>query len=156
MALTLTADLTLIHDCEATALADTGSETVVLDNEIFVENLNSLATIVRNQTSYNEYTKAAGTWNMSDPDDHVYFWINTSVATFLGPKDSGTGLILQLRDGSGNYKQWNIAGNDTWDGRWRCFCQSVAEPADGWDDCEDPKKYCCERVPTIPTEEENE
>ncbi|KPK55003.1 MAG: hypothetical protein AMS22_05105 [Thiotrichales bacterium SG8_50] len=49
-------------------------------------------------------------------------------------KTTGTtntsGYHIRLTDGSGNYKEWHIAGSDTWGGEWKCFVLDVNSTTD--------------------------
>ena len=129
MAATVVPNLTLIHDCESTTNASAGSIAEALDDEIFIQGLSSLSGIVRNATKYFQFTHPTTSWDMSAADTHVYFWAYSTVYAQLGTKANG-GLRLRILDTSGNYKDWNIAGSDTWLGNWTCFVQDVNATAD--------------------------
>ncbi len=71
--------------------------------------------------------------NMSGPDMHLYWWAQNAVASFMEPKIEvidDPGYTVRLTDGSANYKEWRMAGSDTWGGEWRCFVLDVNDTTD--------------------------
>jgi hypothetical protein len=71
--------------------------------------------------------------NMSGTDVHLYWWAMSAVAAFIEPFQEvadDPGYTLRLTDGSSNYKEWRIAGSDTWGGEWRCFILDVNSTTD--------------------------
>jgi hypothetical protein len=63
---------------------------------------------------------------------HLYWTMRCDVFPFCEALNTGTtnsGLMVRVTDGSGNYKQWHVAGSDTWDGSWRTFVLDLTSTA---------------------------
>lgn len=60
---------------------------------------------------------------------HLYFWMQTSIAQFLETR-AADGFKVRLTDGTGNWTEWTMAGNDTWRGEWKCFILDTANTSD--------------------------
>jgi len=132
MAASVTANLTLITNGEDDS-GDWGN-TDGTDTEVFIQNTGSESWYVaKNNTStatFDAYSANGNTaFDMSATDTHLYFWIYSTVALLNGTKDN-SGLTVRIEDGSANYKEWKVAGRDTWDGRWTCFIQNINATAD--------------------------
>lgn len=120
--MTVTANLTLITDCDAIT-GWTGPDSVEPDNK--VQGTNSVDWYIsKNGRSTGTYNPT-GTWDLSDANTHLYFWINCSVASYIEPLKTGTaassGITVRLTDTGGNYREWHVTGSDVWDGAWTCF-----------------------------------
>lgn len=134
---TITAELTTV------SLADTitgwSGNSGQLDTEVYKQ----AATIgtdgaytwaVRKNTAdlvtFTPATNLNMTANYTNP--HLYWTMRCDVFPFCEDLNTGTtnsGLMLRVTDGSGNYKQWHVAGADTWDGGWRTFVVDLTAAA---------------------------
>jgi len=128
VAVTLTADLIQISAAEDGGLGTWYSAKGGFDAEVKVQQSfsygwqagkNAVTTCTFTPASNIDMT-AAGYSNV-----HVFFWMKCDAFPFAEPKRTGTsarsGLLFRMTDGSGNYKEWHVAGSDTWGGEWRCF-----------------------------------
>ncbi len=109
-----------------------------LDDEVYKQDGSGTGGAYTYQTGKNgietcTFTPASNinmTANYSTP--HLYWTMRCDVFPFcealnIGPTNSG--LMIKVTDGSGNYKQWHIAGSDTWDGSWRTFVLDLTNTA---------------------------
>lgn len=57
--------------------------------------------------------------------DHLWSWQNSDVASKMEAQTTGTttasGVTLRVTLANGAYREWHLAGSDTWDGGWRNF-----------------------------------
>jgi len=57
--------------------------------------------------------------------DHLYSWQNSDVASKMEDQTTGTGtasgVTLRVTLANGAYREWHLAGADSWDGGWRNF-----------------------------------
>jgi len=130
MAVTVTADLSLVSSADTVSsegawLGNSG----VSDTEVKLQGNGSYTwQALKNARTSCTFTPTANL-DMSGTDVHLYWWAQNAVASFMEAKTTGTvnnsGYHIRLTDGSGNYKEWHIAGNDTWGGEWRCFVLDV-------------------------------
>jgi hypothetical protein len=132
MALTLTANLTLISNADVTTgwSGNSGQQ----DTEVKVQGSASY-TWQASKSSRTSCTFTPTTnLDMSATNTHLYWWAKNDVAPFMNVKTTGTsttsGYHIRLTDGSSNYKEWHIAGSDTWGGEWRCFVLDVSSTDD--------------------------
>ena len=119
MALTVTTDLSVVDQAESATPWTTGS----LDPAKFVQGSNSIGWYAgKNARSVNgvggkSIAHAAG--------DHLYFWMASDVISVAEPQTTGTttasGLTCRVTLSGGAYREWHVAGSDTWDGGWRLF-----------------------------------
>jgi hypothetical protein len=134
MAVTVTANLTLASDADTETSQGTWSgNSGAADTEVKIQGDGSYSW----QASKNGRTECTFTptanLDMSGTGVHFYWWAQNSVAAFMEPKvevADDPGYTLRLADGSGNYKEWRIAGSDTWGGEWRCFVLDVNDTTD--------------------------
>ncbi|MCU7836525.1 MAG: hypothetical protein KZQ83_14910 [gamma proteobacterium symbiont of Taylorina sp.] len=58
-------------------------------------------------------------------EPHFYFSMKCGVFAFAEAKTTGTsvpsGLTVRVQDSAGDYKEWHVAGSDTWNGSWKQF-----------------------------------
>ena len=125
MAITVTPNLTLISDADTAAAQGTwlgnGGNA---DTEAKVQGLGSYTwTVAKNSRGPVTFTPTSPI-NMNATGTHIYFWMQCSVFPFAEPKRTGTGatsgLTVRLTNGA-NFREWHVAGNDTWGGEWKCF-----------------------------------
>lgn len=61
---------------------------------------------------------------------HLYFWISSAVASLMEAKSTGTttrsGVVVRVTLANGAYREWHVAGKDTWTGAWKCFVIDLA------------------------------
>jgi len=137
MAATVTANLT-----DVTLGLDSGdwNNTDGTDTEIYKQGTGSESWYVaKNSTpvgTFDAYGNNGNTtYDMSGTNTHLYFWVYSSVALLNGTKANG-GLTIQIESDTAQgaattgTELWNIAGSDTWDGRWTCFIVDVAGTSD--------------------------
>lgn len=132
MAVSVTANLTLVSNADATTgwSGNSGGQ----DLEVKVQgNASYTWQASKNSRTSCTFTPATNL-DMSATDTHLYWWAKNDVAPFMETKTTGTvntsGYHLRLTDGAGNYKEWHIAGSDTWGGEWKCFVLDVASTRD--------------------------
>lgn len=125
MAFTVTTDFTTIDDAESASTWSTGA----VDGDFFVQNTYSIAwNATKNGRRSNTVTPAATkAWSTGD---HIYFWWATSVAAKAENKTTGTttasGMTVRVTLANSAYREWHVAGADTWDGAWKCFVIDMA------------------------------
>jgi hypothetical protein len=129
MAATVTALLAVVSNADTAAaggvwLGNSGAA----DDEVYIQGNGSYTW----QASKNARTSCTFTpttnLDMSAANIHLYWWAMNAVAAFMEPFQEiadDPGYTLRLTDGSANYKEWRIAGSDTWGGEWRCFILDV-------------------------------
>jgi hypothetical protein len=134
MALTLTANLTTVGQGESGDAGTWSGNSGGFDTEIKIQNTASYTW----QASKNSRTSCTFTpttnLDMSAANTHLYWWAKNDVAGFMEAKTTGTtntsGYHIRLTDGSGNFKEWHIAGSDTWGGEFKCFVLDVNSTTD--------------------------
>lgn len=97
-----------------------------LDDQVFKQGTGSWTyQTPKNGIGNGNFTPASNinmTSNYTIP--HLYWTMRCDVFPFCEALNTGStnsGLMLKVSDGSGNYLQWHIDGNDTWDGSWKDF-----------------------------------
>jgi len=119
MAFTVVANLTDIDLAESATPWTTGS----LDPDKYVQGSNSIGWYAsKNSRSVNGVSSK----NIAhSAGDHLYFWMSSDVISKAEPQTTGTttpsGLTCRVTLNGGAYREWHVAGSDTWDGGWRCF-----------------------------------
>lgn len=125
MAVSVTANLTTVAQAESgdagTWLGNSGAH----DTEVFYQNTASYtwqaSKSARTSCTYTPTTNI----NMSGTDNHLYWWAQNAVASFMEDKSTGvvtaSGYTIRITDGSANYREYHVAGGNTWGGEWRCF-----------------------------------
>jgi len=123
MVATITPQLTLVSDCDA--VEDwTGDPT--LDTEVYIQGTGSLSAKVSKIT----YTAMKPLPAPADLTGQIiYAWMMTSTILGSDTKANG-GTRIRVEDGAGNWREWYVAGKDTWTGGWECF---AARADYGWD-----------------------
>lgn len=134
MAGTFTANLTLVAQGESGDSGTWAGNSGAHDTEIKIQNTASYTwQASKNARTSCTYTPTTNI-DMSGTDNHLYWWAKNDVAPFMEAKTTGTtntsGYHIRLTDGSGNYKEWHIAGSDTWGGEWRCFVLDLSSSTD--------------------------
>lgn len=127
MALTVTANLIDIDLAESATPWSTGS----LDPDFFVQGSNSVGFYMsKNVRGSVTITPAASKAWSTYSYPHIYFWLNSSVAAKMEAQSTGTttasGVTCRVTLANGAYREWHMAGSDTWDGGWRCFVMDLA------------------------------
>jgi hypothetical protein len=134
MALTQTANLTTITSADTasdggTWLGNSGAA----DTEVKLQGAGSYTWMaVKNGRTSCTFTPTTNL-DMSGTGVHLYWWAMSAVAAFIEPFTEvadDPGYTLRLTDGSSNYKEWRIAGSDTWGGEWKCFVLDVNSTTD--------------------------
>lgn len=124
MAATVVANMTLIDDAESATTWSTGS----LDAAKFVQGSNAVGFYMskNNRSSVTITPSTSKAWATGD---HLYFWLSSDVASKSEPQTTGTttpsGLTVRVTLANGAYREWHVAGSDTWDGGWRCFVMDL-------------------------------
>ena len=89
-----------------------------LENEIFVQGSNSVATIqTTNGANDAIFTKASGSWDMGGSHIRVQMSSNIMPNTAV---EASNGIQVSLGDGS-NTAYWTVGGSDTYSGGWVDF-----------------------------------
>jgi hypothetical protein len=119
MALTVTTDLTDIDLAESATPWTTGA----LDPAKFVQGQNSIGWYAsKNSRSVNGVSSKSIAHSAGD---HLYWWNASDVISVAEPQTTGTttasGVTIRVTLSDGAYREWHVAGSDTWDGGWRCF-----------------------------------
>jgi hypothetical protein len=134
MALTLTPNLTTITSADTasdggTWLGNSGAA----DTEVKIQGAGAYTWMaVKNGRTSCTFTPTTNL-DMSATGVHLYWWAMSAVAAFIEPFTEvadDPGYTLRLTDGSANYKEWRIAGSDTWGGEWKCFVLDVNSTTD--------------------------
>ena len=122
MAATVTALLTKFSgatsttsDCEAVT---DWSGSPVLDTINNLENLGCLSKKVSNTALTFLYTLVS---SLNLTNEHIYVWMMVTTVGKLATKANG-GMRIRIEDGSANWREWNVAGGDTYAGGWKKFC----------------------------------
>ncbi|MHA1197754.1 MAG: hypothetical protein ACTSQF_00155 [Candidatus Heimdallarchaeaceae archaeon] len=134
MAVSVTANLTTVAQGESTDAGTWSGNSGGYDTEVFYQNTASYTwQASKNARTNCTYTPTTNI-DMSGTDNHLYWWAQNAVASFMENKTTGTvntsGYMIRLTDGTGNYKEWHIAGKDTWGGEWKCFVLDVSSSTD--------------------------
>jgi len=121
MAVTLTANLTEIIDCDSiTNWAS--NETIAADTTYFREGAASIGIQrVSQETSYAQYdyyTDNSNTYLDLTGETHINFWIRT--VAVMDTLAAG-GLRIRLTDASANYREWWVGGSDNYYGNWQNY-----------------------------------
>jgi len=109
-------------DCEATT---DWSGSPVLDTVNNLENAGCLSNKVSNTKETFLYTLAA---SLDLTNEHIYAWMMVTTVGKLALKENG-GMVIRIEDGSANWREWNVAGGDTYAGGWKNF---AVEANGGW------------------------
>jgi len=131
MAVTLTADLTEIDDCD---VIDnwTSNEATAVDTGIYREGAGSVGIEKVSQemsyAQYDYYTDHSNTYLDIAGETHIYFWAQTA-GTF--DTWANGGLRLRLTDSGGNYEEWWVGGYDNYYGGFQNYvCYTGTTPDD--------------------------
>ena len=121
MAVTLSANLTEIEDCDV--LTNWSSnETILVDTESMREGTGSIAIQkVSQETSYAQYdyyTDHGNAYLDITGETHIYFW--TQCRQRLDTKANG-GIRIRLTDASANYREWWVGGSDNYYGGFQNY-----------------------------------
>lgn len=120
MAVTLSADLTELHDCDS--IANWTGTDIDLDTEVYREGTGSIGQTKATQEvvywQYDYYTDHSNTYLDITGDTHFYFWINCSNAL---DTQAGGGIRFRITDASSNYKEWWVGGSDSYFGGWQPY-----------------------------------
>lgn len=123
MALTVTPLLSDISLAEST----TGWSTGALDPDFYKQGSNSIGFYMsKNARGSITYTPGTSISWSAYTYAHLYFWANSSVAAKMEAKSTGTttasGVTVRVTLSNNAYREWHVAGSDTWDGGWeKCF-----------------------------------
>lgn len=126
MAVTVTTDLVLVSNCDAQT---DWANTAALEPDYKKQGTNSLACAVSKNAIKTFTYDPTGTMDLSVSGGHFYFWIASSIASYIEPLEIGStnsGIMVRFTDSGSNYKQYHVAGSDIWDGSWRCFVINLA------------------------------
>jgi hypothetical protein len=135
MAVTVTANLTEVSSADTASSSGTWSgNSGAADTEVYIQGNGSYTWQAAKSTRTSCTFTPTANIDMSATGVHLYWWAQNAVASFMEAKTTGTsntsGYHIRLTDGSGNYKEWHIAGNDTWGGEWKCFVLDVNSTTD--------------------------
>lgn len=124
MALTVTTDLSDIDLAESATPWTIGS----LDPDKYVQGSNSIGWYAgKNARTVNGVSSKSIAHSAGD---HLYFWMASDVISKAEAKTTGTttasGLTCRVTLSDGAYREWHVAGSDTWDGGWKCFVIDLA------------------------------
>lgn len=119
MAFTVTTDLTDVDTAESATPWTTGA----LDPDKFVQGSNSIGWYAsKNGRRVNGVSSKSISWSAGD---HIYWWNASDVASKMEAQTTGTttasGVTIRVTLANSAYREWHVAGSDTWDGGWRCF-----------------------------------
>ena len=121
MAVTLSADLTEIDDCDSITNW-TSKETIEADTTSKREGSASIGVQkVSQETSYAQYDYYTGhgnTYLNITGETHIYLWVKTSM---LADTKANGGFRLRLTDSAGNYKEWWFGGSDNYYGDFQSY-----------------------------------
>jgi hypothetical protein len=134
MAATVTALLTAVSSADTAAAGGTWlGNSGAADTEVKIQG-NGSYTWQASKSARTSCTFTPTTnLDVSATDTHLYWWAMNAVAAFMEPFQEvadDPGYTLRLTDGAAAYKEWRIAGNDTWGGEWRCFILDVNSTTD--------------------------
>lgn len=132
----ITAELTVISSADATT--GWSGSSGGLDDEVYKQDGTGTGGAYTYQTGKNgiegcTFTPATNinmTANYTSP--HLYWTMRCDVFPFCEALNTGatnSGLMVRVTDGSGNYKQWHVAGSDTWDGSWKTYVLDLTSTA---------------------------
>jgi len=129
MAVTLSADLTEIDDCDSSTNWSS-NETIGVDVGNYREGAGSVGIEkVSQETSYAQYdyySDHSNTYLDITGETHIYFWAQSTIE--LDTKANG-GIRLRLTDASGNYKEWWVGGSDNYYGSFQSYvCYTGTTP----------------------------
>lgn len=125
MAATVTSNLTLLSNCDAT----TGwTPLPTVDTDILVEGTGALCADVDVATSAFSYALPAGS-SGNWAGRYIWIWIMVLTAPYLDVQSNG-GIRIRCYNSttggvSAGYADWYVAGTDTYPGGWRCFVAST-------------------------------
>src|SRR3990167_2416949 len=109
-------------DCEATT---DWSGSPVLDTINNLENAGCLSKKVSNTALTFLYTLVS---SLDLTNHHIYVWMMVTTVGKLAIKANG-GMRIRIEDASANWREWNVAGGDTYAGGWKNF---AVEANGGW------------------------
>ena len=112
-------DLTTVDAADALTNWSVTNGTLTLRNDINLEGTNCLVVTGGSTGSYKVITLDMGAGGIDLSTDFIWFWLALSdirSAARMNNKDDGTnpGLEIQLEDTSGNWKRWQVTGQDTY------------------------------------------
>lgn len=123
----ITTDFTTIADAES--VTGWSGDTFTLENEIFVQNANSVACIqTANGVNDAIFTIPAGSWDMSGSHLRMYMSSNIMPNTAT---EAANGIQMFAGDGT-NTAYWTVGGSDTYSGGWQdVFVDVDSTPTSG-------------------------
>lgn len=129
MAATITALLTKFtgatsttSDCESAVDWSGGAALDQINN---LENAGCLSNKVSNTLETFLYTLTA---SLNLTNEHIFVWMMVTTVGKLATKAAG-GMRIRIEDGSANWREWYVAGGDTYKGGWKNF---AVEANGGW------------------------
>ncbi|MGW8177412.1 MAG: hypothetical protein ACWGQW_01230 [bacterium] len=131
----VTAALSLVSDADSASSQGTWSgNSGGADTEVKIQGSGSYTwQAAKNARTSCTFTPTTNL-DMSATDTHLYWWAKNDVAPFMEAKTTGSstasGYTVRLTDGSANYKEWHVAGSDTWGGEWKCFVLDLANTSE--------------------------
>jgi hypothetical protein len=121
-----------------TSLTEWVGTSEAIDDEIYKQ-LNGTGSGTYNyQTGKNTFSSAVYTapsainMTSSYSNPHLYWSMRCDVFPFCESLNTGStnsGLMVRVQSSASNWKQWHIAGKDTWDGGWRNFVLDLQNSA---------------------------
>src|SRR3990167_11099485 len=109
-------------DCEATT---DWSGSPALDTINNLENAGCLSKKVSNSALTFMYTLTS---SLDLTNEHIFAWMMVTTVGKLATKANG-GMRIRVEDASANWREWNVAGGDTYAGGWKNF---AVEANGGW------------------------
>lgn len=128
MAVTVTPLLTLVSTADTTT--NWSGNSGQLDDLVYVQGGGSPASytwqVSKNTTDTSQYTANLNLSAYTLP--HLYFWFRCDVAAFTLVRASG-GITVRVTSGA-SFREWRVAGSDTYRGEWRCFVVDLSNTTD--------------------------
>lgn len=119
--LTITNDLSLLHDCNST----TNVTTEGISEDDYKQPTSSVARDTDIETGWTDFTAPPS--NLTSTN--IYFWIMSLTPAFLDTWENG-GLQLKITDTSNNYSIWYVGGSNTYFGGWKRFTVNASTTPD--------------------------
>lgn len=129
MSLSITSNLSLLVDCESTTNWS-GDGTLTTDASFKKQGTYGVGVNVDIETLTVKCDLASERGsNQNLTNVVIYFWANHILPPAMDSWANG-GLRLYLEDSAGNYSEWYVAGNDSYEGGWRRFAVDTATTPD--------------------------
>jgi hypothetical protein len=129
MSLTITSNLTLLVDCEATTNWS-GDGSLTTDASFARQGTNAIGVNVDIETLTVKCDLAAERGsNQNLSNQVIYFWAQHLLPPAMDTWQNG-GLRLYLEDSSGNYSEWYVAGSDSYEGGMKRFAVDTSTTPD--------------------------